>query len=212
MNWLITVPPQKQDGFGWEIQRLWLPSSVQYTIWLSNGFIQLLKSRPPKNLEKLLRLSFLSRRYLWAQLQDSTQLSNKCEMIQQWRGVPVGTSIFSRWSDKKNGASWVDGGEEVCLPLSSTGGPAGNEIRQRQPLHRERYPRVIPKLLVTMLLVALVARSAHFTLWLNSFSKCWPGCLNIGPRSQIMAFINLIWNRLHHKSQHHMVDKDQKGL
>ena len=103
MNWLITVPPQKQDGFGWEIQRLWLPSSVQYTIWLSNGFIQLLKSRPPKNLEKLLRLSFLSRRYLWAQLQDSTQLSNKCEMIQQWRGVPVGTSIFSRWSDKKNG-------------------------------------------------------------------------------------------------------------
>ena len=66
-------------------------------------------------------------------------------MIQQWRGVPVGTSIFSRWSDKKNGASWVDGGEEVCLPLSSTGGPAGNEIRQRQPLHRERYPRVIPK-------------------------------------------------------------------
>ena len=143
MNWLITVPPQKQDGFGWEIQRLWLPSSVQYTIWLSNGFIQLLKSRPPKYLEKLLRLSFLSGRYLWAQLQDSTQLSKKCEMIQQWRGVPVGTGIFSRWSDKKNGDQLGRWWWRSVPPTEPHRGPAGNEIRQRQPLHRERYPRKV---------------------------------------------------------------------
>ena len=46
-------------------------------------FYPALKISAAKNLEKLLRLSFLSRRYVWAQLKDSTQLSKKCEMIQQ---------------------------------------------------------------------------------------------------------------------------------
>ena len=95
----------------------------------------------------------------------------------------------------------------VVKKCASHWAPQGGLLVMKSDNDNLCIANVIPeKLQVTMLLVALVARSAHFTLWLNSFSKCWPGCLNIGPRSQIMAFINLIWNRLHHKSHHHMVD------
>ena len=57
--------------------------------------------------------------------------------------------------------SWVDGGEEVCPPLSPTGGL----LVMKSDNDNLCIANVIPeKLQVTMLLVALVARSAHFTL------------------------------------------------